>query len=87
MQSNPGDLFVSGILKALYFLGVLAEIVLRFPHGLQHRRIRRTVDRVTGLERSLVCLLSVGLFFIPAIYTFTSWLDGADYRLSPSAKG
>jgi protein-S-isoprenylcysteine O-methyltransferase Ste14 len=78
---------MNGILKALYFLGVLAEIVIRFPHELQRRRTRIAVDRVTGLERSLVGLVSVGLFFIPAVYTFTPWLDKADYRLSPRAKG
>jgi protein-S-isoprenylcysteine O-methyltransferase Ste14 len=78
---------MNGTLKVLYFLGILAEIVIRFPHELQRRRNRIAVDRVTGLERSLVGLVSVGLFFIPAIYTFTSWLDKADYCLSPRAKG
>jgi len=77
---------MNGILKALYFLGILVEIAIRFPHELQRRRTRIVVDRVTGLERSLVGLMAVGLFFIPAIYTFTSWLDKADYRLSPRAK-
>jgi protein-S-isoprenylcysteine O-methyltransferase Ste14 len=78
---------VNGVLKALYFLGVMAEVVIRFPHELQRRRIRMTVDHVTGLERLLVGLLSVGLFFIPIIYALTSWLDGVDYRLAPRARG
>ncbi|MCA1719220.1 MAG: isoprenylcysteine carboxylmethyltransferase family protein [Actinobacteria bacterium] len=45
------------------------------------------VDRVSGSERALVGLLFVGMFFVPAVYALTSWLDGADYRLSPGAKG
>lgn len=32
-------------------------------------------------------LLSVGMFFVPAVYALTPWLDWADYRLSPGAKG
>lgn len=45
------------------------------------------VDRVNGSERALLGLLSVGMFFIPAVYALTSWLDGADYRLVPGANG
>ena len=44
------------------------------------------VDRVSGLERSLLGLLLVGMFFVPVVYALTSWLDGADYRLSPGAR-
>lgn len=35
----------------------------------------------------MVGLLSAGMFFIPAVYALTSWLDGADYRLAPGSKG
>jgi protein-S-isoprenylcysteine O-methyltransferase Ste14 len=45
------------------------------------------VDRVSGSERALLGLLSVGMGFVPAVYALTSWLDRADYRLSPGAKG
>lgn len=45
------------------------------------------VDRVSGTERLLVGLLSVGMFFVPAVYALTSWLDWADYRLSPGTRG
>ena len=44
------------------------------------------VDRVTTSERSLVGLVSVGLFLVPAAYALTPWLDGANYRLSPEAR-
>ena len=44
------------------------------------------LDRVDWLERSLLGLMFVGIFFIPLVYTFTSRLDGADYRLPPGVK-
>ena len=77
---------VNGTLKALYFLGVLAEIAIRLPHERRRRRTRIAVGRVTKSERSLVGLVFAGLFFVPAAYALTAWLDGANYRLSPEAR-
>jgi protein-S-isoprenylcysteine O-methyltransferase Ste14 len=77
---------VNGTLKALYFLGVLAEIAIRLPHERRRRRTRIAVGRVTTSERSLVGLVFVGLFFVPAAYALTAWPDGANYRLSPEAR-
>jgi protein-S-isoprenylcysteine O-methyltransferase Ste14 len=74
-------------LKTLYFLGLLAEMLIRFPHERQRRQIRMVVDQVSGLERVLVGLVAVGLFLLPAVYVSTSWLNWADYRLSPRARG
>jgi protein-S-isoprenylcysteine O-methyltransferase Ste14 len=74
-------------LKTLYFLGLLAEMLIRFPHERQRRQIRMVVDQVSGLERLLVGLVAVGLFLLPAVYVSTSWLNWADYRLSPRARG
>ncbi len=84
---NLDDLLMNGALKALYFLGILAEIGIRVPHERQRRQTRMVVDRVTGLERLLVGLLFVGMFFVPIVYALTPWLDKADYRFSPRAKG
>jgi len=73
--------------KALYFLGMLAEIAIRLPHERRRRRERGAVDRVSGLERSLLGLMFLGMLFVPAGYTLTPWFDRADYRLSPEAGG
>lgn len=78
---------MNGALKSLYFLGILAEIAIRVPHERRRRRIRIMVNRVSGSERALLGLLFVGMFFVPAVYTLTPWLDRADYRMSPGAKG
>ena len=74
------------LLKAVYFGGILAQIVIRMPYEQRRRTERFTVDRVTGQERALVGVLFLGSFFIPAVYALTPWLNGADYRWSPRTK-
>lgn len=86
-KGTSGGLPINGALKSLYFLGVLAEMVIRVPHERRRSRTRMAVDRVSGSERALLGLLFVGMFFVPAVYALTSWLDGANYRLSPRAEG
>ena len=73
--------------EMVYFLGMLVEIAMRVPHERQRRQTRMVVDRVDWTERSLLGLISVGMFFIPLMYTFTSLLDRADYRLPQEARG
>jgi protein-S-isoprenylcysteine O-methyltransferase Ste14 len=73
--------------EMVYFLGMLVEIAIRVPHERQRRQTRMVVDRVDWTERSLLGLISVGMFFIPLMYTFTSLLDRADYRLPQEARG
>ena len=70
-------------LKTVYFLGLLAVMLIRLPHERQRRQNRIVVDRVSALERLLIGLVAVGLGLLPAVYVFTSRLNWADYRLSP----
>jgi protein-S-isoprenylcysteine O-methyltransferase Ste14 len=77
---------VNVTLKTLYFLGLLAQVVIRIPHEQQRRRTRMAVERVDTLEWALMGLLFVGVLFVPAIYASTSWLDRANYRLPPEAQ-
>ena len=77
---------VNATLKTLYFLGVVAQVVIRIPHERRRRRTRMALERVDALERALVGLLSVGLIFVPAVYAWTPWLEQADYRLAPEAQ-
>ena len=74
-------------LQTAYFLGLLAEVAIRLPHERRRRRERVAVDRVSGLERSLLGLMFLGMLFVPAVHALTPWLDRADYRLSPEAGG
>jgi len=70
----------------VYFLGMLAEVVIRVPHEQRRRQTRMMVENVDCSERPLLGLMFVGMFFIPLVYTFTSRLDGADYRLPREAR-
>jgi protein-S-isoprenylcysteine O-methyltransferase Ste14 len=72
--------------KALYFLGLLAEIAIRVPHEWRRRATRMEGDRADSLERSLIGLLSVGMLLVPGIYVTIPWLDRSDYRLPPQVE-
>src|SRR5215207_3222946 len=71
----------------VYYLGMLAEMAIRLPHERRRRQTRMVIERVDWSERSLLGLMFVGMFFVPLVYTFTSRLDGADYRLPREARG
>jgi Isoprenylcysteine carboxyl methyltransferase (ICMT) family len=77
---------VEATLKRLYFLGVLAQVLIRIPHERRRRKTQMVVEHVDALERALVGMLFVGVLFVPAVYASTSWLDWADYRLPPQAQ-
>jgi hypothetical protein len=49
---------------SVYFLGLLAQLLVRMTHERQRRQNRVVVDRVSGLDRLLVGPVVVGLFFI-----------------------
>jgi protein-S-isoprenylcysteine O-methyltransferase Ste14 len=72
--------------KAVYFGGMIVEMILRVPYNRRRRGIAKTDQRVTPAERGLLASLFVGMFLLPGIYSLTKWLAFADYRLSPSAK-
>jgi protein-S-isoprenylcysteine O-methyltransferase Ste14 len=86
-QIDKGVSPVNRTLKPLYFLGMLAEMVIRVPYERQRRHTTMVVDRVDWSERSLLGLMFVGMFFIPAVYVLTSRFDRADYRLPQEARG
>lgn len=71
---------------AIYFAGVLVEILLRLPYDRQRRQIAKTDQRVTAAEQAVLGGLFAGILVLPLIYSLTRWLDGADYRLSPGAR-
>lgn len=77
---------MNATLKTLYFLALLAQVVIRIPHEQRRRKTRMAVERVNTLEQTLVSLLFVGIVFAPAIYASTSLLDRANYRLPLEAQ-
>ena len=77
---------IDRLFTAVYFGGLVAEIVLRLPHERQRRQIAKTDQRVSPTERGLLAVLSAGGLLIPLIYSLTAWLRFANYRWSRPAK-
>jgi protein-S-isoprenylcysteine O-methyltransferase Ste14 len=72
--------------KAIYFGGMVAEIIVRIPYNRRRRRIVKVDQRVTGSERVFLGGLFLTMFLLPLIYSLTSWLNFANYRMSAVAK-
>lgn len=70
------------IFTAIYFVAIIAEIIIRIPLNNRRKQEKMSEQRVTRQERTLLGLLSLGMFFIPILYAATDWLDFADYSLS-----
>jgi len=77
---------VEQLFKAVYFAGLVVEMLLCIPHERQRRQIPKTDQRVTPTERSLLAGLFFAMLFLPVIYSLTTWLDFANYRLLPTTK-
>lgn len=67
--------------KIAYWLGILAEIVIRAPFQKTRSAATRTDRRVTTTEKILLSLLTVSMFILPLVYSITPWLDFANYSL------
>jgi protein-S-isoprenylcysteine O-methyltransferase Ste14 len=69
------------IFTAIYFVAILIEIIIRIPLNQRRKQEKMRAQRVTQQERTLLGLLSIGMFFLPIIYAATDWLDFANYVL------
>lgn len=69
------------IFKTTYGLAILLEMVIRTPYNHQWRKATISLNRVNTLERLLLGLLFVGMFFLPMLYIVTPWLAVANYTL------
>lgn len=71
---------------AIYFLGMVAEIVVRVPYERRRNQIQKTDQRVSLAERGLLTWMTVGMFALPLAYGLSKRLDFANYRLAPTAE-
>ena len=69
------------VFTAIYFVAIIIEIIIRIPLNQKRKQERMSEQRVTRQERTLLGLLSLGMFFIPILYAATNWLDFANYTL------
>jgi protein-S-isoprenylcysteine O-methyltransferase Ste14 len=74
------------VFTIIYFVAIIAEIVIRAPLNAKRKQEKMSEQRVTSQERIMLGLLFLGMFFVPIIYAATSWLDFANYTL-PSWAG
>jgi protein-S-isoprenylcysteine O-methyltransferase Ste14 len=67
------------VFKIVYWAGLVGQIVIRYPYR-NNTKAEKSNTRESTTEKILLGLLSFAL--IPAlIYTFTPWLDFANYSL------
>ncbi|HEY0134008.1 MAG TPA: protein-S-isoprenylcysteine O-methyltransferase [Nannocystis sp.] len=66
---------------ALYFAGMLAEIVIRAPYDRVRKSEVMRERRFTTQEQVLLLALMLGMFVLPLVYATTDWLAFADVAL------
>ena len=69
------------IFKAIFWIAIIAEMVIRAPISKKQRKEAKSEQRVSTQEKTLLGVLFLGMFFVPLIYSTTSWLDFANYSL------
>jgi len=69
------------IFKITYWLAIVMQILIRAPYRQGARTGAKTDRRVSRTETILLGLLAVFGFVFPVIYTFSGWLDFANYAL------
>ena len=69
------------IFKAIFWIAIIAEMVIRAPISKKQRKEAKSDQRVSTQEKTLLGILFLGMFFVPLIYSTTSWLDFANYSL------
>lgn len=75
------------IFTAIYFAGIVVEIIIRAPINQKRRQGKMSEQRITSQEQILLGLLFLGMFIVPVIHAATNWLDFANYRLPAWAGG
>jgi len=74
------------IFTAIYFVAIVIEMVIRAPLNQRRKREKMSEQRITSLEKIMLGLLFIGMFFVPIIYASSNWLDFANYMLPTWAR-
>jgi protein-S-isoprenylcysteine O-methyltransferase Ste14 len=69
------------IFKIAYGIGLILQIIIRTPFQKTWKAGVKTVQRISITEQILLGLLLIGNLILPLIYSFTNWLDFANYSL------
>jgi len=80
INTNRYNRFMN-IFKIIYWLALIAQIIIRAPIDQARKKEKIAEQRVTSQEKLLVSLLGVGGLLFPLIYSVTNWLGFANYTL------
>lgn len=69
------------IFKITYWIGLIVQLIVRAPFSKTWKSGTKTVQRISTTETIVLGLLLVGNLILPSIYSFTNWLDFANYSL------
>lgn len=75
------------IYTVIFFLAIVAEMIIRAPLNEKRKREKMSERRVTTQEKILLFFLWIGMFILPIIYAASNWLDFANYTLPAWAGG
>ena len=64
----------------VFLIGLISFICIRGVYGRRTKSNIKTVNRMDGLEKTLLAILNLAFLAVP-IYLFTPWLAFADYHL------
>ena len=73
------------IFTAIYFVAIIIEMIVRAPLNARRKQEKKSEQRITPQEKTLLGLLFLAMFFLPIVYAATGWLDFANYTLPPWA--
>ena len=68
------------ILKAIFLLQLILQIVIRTPFQLQTKDNQIEKKNQTMEDKLLLGLVFLGMMVLPLVYIFTSWLDVFNYK-------
>ena len=69
------------IFTAIYFIAIVVETFIRAPLNQKRKQEKKSEQRFTQQEKTLLGMLFLGMMVVPLIYAATNWLDFADYTL------
>ncbi len=64
-----------------FWITIVTQMVIRAPLNQKRKLEKMSEQKVNGQEKSILGLLFLGGFLLPLLYSTTSWLDFANYRL------
>jgi len=69
------------VFEIVFWGAIVAEMAIRAPISQKQRKEAKSESRTSWQEKTMLGLLFLAMFFLPLIYSATTWLDFANYSL------